>query len=94
MIRTSAGTPGAAHAARIVAQPPGARCPTISSLHTLPTKAPPMPPSLPPRPQNCGYPIQQGASLSRASVHCFKHNDMRDLERIMVAVEAEARKEK
>jgi len=53
-----------------------------------------MPPSLPPRPQNCGYPIQQGASLSRASVHCFKHNDMRDLERIMVAVEAEARKEK
>ncbi|KAF5837723.1 pyridoxal phosphate-dependent transferase [Dunaliella salina] len=42
----------------------------------------------------CGYPIQQGATLSRAAVHVCKHNDMADMERIMIMVEEEAKKEK
>lgn len=44
--------------------------------------------------QCCGYPIQQGAALSRAAVHVCKHNDMADMERIMKRVEEEARREK
>eukprot|EP00983_Pelagomonas_calceolata_P104344 1159014-Pelagomonas_calceolata.AAC.7 len=43
--------------------------------------------------QCCGYPIQQGATLSRAAVHVCKHNDMADMERIMIMVEEEAKKE-
>jgi 7-keto-8-aminopelargonate synthetase-like enzyme len=45
-------------------------------------------------PQFCAYPIQQGCTLSRSSVHLFKHNDMHDLERIMISVEEEAKKER
>lgn len=45
-------------------------------------------------PQASSFPIQQGVALSRATAHTFKHNDMRDLERLMVEVDAKARKEK
>jgi serine palmitoyltransferase len=45
-------------------------------------------------PQLCSFPIQQGATLSRAAVHWFKHNDMEDLERVLKAVEQDARRHK
>ena len=37
--------------------------------------------------QLCSYPIQQGCTLSRATVHWFKHNDMADLERVLKLVD-------
>ncbi|KAL6753741.1 pyridoxal phosphate-dependent transferase [Haematococcus lacustris] len=42
----------------------------------------------------CAFPIQQGAVLSRASLHYFKHNDMADLERILQAIEVQERKDR
>lgn len=40
----------------------------------------------------CSYSIQQGANLSRAKVHFFKHNDMEDLERVLRKVEEQDRR--
>jgi len=42
----------------------------------------------------CSFPIQQGIELSRASVHYFKHNDVADLERILISVDESERKQK
>jgi serine palmitoyltransferase len=44
--------------------------------------------------QLCSFPIQQGATLSRAAVHFFKHNDMEDLERVLQAVDREEKRQK
>lgn len=44
--------------------------------------------------QLCSYPIQSGATVSRAKVYTFKHNDMADLERVFQKLEAEERKQK
>jgi serine palmitoyltransferase len=38
------------------------------------------------------FPVQQGLTLSRASVHWFKHNDPEDLERVIKKVEEQERK--
>lgn len=42
----------------------------------------------------CGYPVQQGAKLSRARVFTFKHNDADDLEALLARLEAEERRER
>ncbi|GFH31907.1 aminotran_1_2 domain-containing protein [Haematococcus lacustris] len=38
--------------------------------------------------------VDEGAVLSRASLHYFKHNDMADLERILQAIEVQERKDR
>ena len=40
------------------------------------------------------YPIQTGCHLSRAKIHAFKHNDMEDLERILIEVDRQHQAQK
>ena len=44
--------------------------------------------------QAANYAVQNGCLLSRAKVHFFKHNDMKDLERILASVDASERRKK
>lgn len=44
--------------------------------------------------EGCGYPVQQGAKLSRARVYTFKHNDADDLAALLARLEAEERRER
>ena len=38
------------------------------------------------------FAIQKGVSISRSNVHYFKHNDMRDLERVLEEVDQHVKK--
>lgn len=42
--------------------------------------------------QGVSYPIQNGCTLSRASIKRFRHNDMADLERTLQGIDAEHRR--
>ncbi len=42
--------------------------------------------------QGVSYPIQNGCTLSRATIKRFRHNDMMDLERTLQDVDAEHRR--
>jgi 7-keto-8-aminopelargonate synthetase-like enzyme len=42
--------------------------------------------------EGCSYPIQQGAKLSRADVHTFRHNDANDLAALLKRLDAEAKR--
>ncbi len=44
--------------------------------------------------QYCSYPVQAGATVSRAKVYKFKHNDVADLERVIQKAEEEERKKR
>uniref|UniRef100_A0A383WDB8 serine C-palmitoyltransferase n=1 Tax=Tetradesmus obliquus TaxID=3088 RepID=A0A383WDB8_TETOB len=44
--------------------------------------------------EGVSYPIQQGAKLSRARVHWFKHNDMASLEALLQQIEEDERRER
>lgn len=44
--------------------------------------------------EGVSFPIQQGAKLSRARVHWFKHNDVADLAKVLAKVEAAEAKER
>lgn len=51
-------------------------------------------PCLPLDAQYCSYPVQAGATVSRAKVYKFKHNDVADLERVIQKAEEEERKKR
>lgn len=38
------------------------------------------------------FAIQRGLTLSKSQVHFYKHNDMADLERVLIRIDAEFRK--
>eukprot|EP00878_Enallax_costatus_P024172 GHUV01025771.1.p1 GENE.GHUV01025771.1~~GHUV01025771.1.p1 ORF type:complete len:375 (+),score=92.27 GHUV01025771.1:543-1667(+) len=44
--------------------------------------------------EGVSYPIQQGAKLSRARVHWFKHNDMQDLARLLQHIQQQEQRER
>ena len=44
--------------------------------------------------QAANYAIQNGCVLSRAKIHFFKHNDMKDLEQTLIKIDADERRKR